>query len=354
MISGFNTDVDYEGVTYHVQTEDKGAPSFLITSLVYNKGTILASKRTPYADDDSSEIVESELAEKLSRQHKLICAAVKTGRLSDLQKFNAKQPVAAAPPVDEEITPPPIPADTPEYAPQVNVSETNVVTGDTFSFEAPIDEAIPVEVFAEDTIFDDISIIELDENDLILSDEAIKIIEDPSFISTPIDATPIIDVASVETHQTVSAHSADDPPAFETTSEPINAVEDLIPEEFKDDHQEFDPSAVTELSGKERPQNQKLNLELIGDSNFRGGERKTITIMVTKGSDQKVVESAQIMVKVVGSSFRPVIFHARSDSNGLAKVHLQMPSFNAGRAALLVRAQNEGQEVEFRRIVSPN
>jgi hypothetical protein len=59
------------------------------------------------------------------------------------------------------------------------------------------------------------------------------------------------------------------------------------------------------------------------------------------------------MLKVLGSSFRPVIFHAKTDANGLAKVHLQLPHFHAGRAALLVRAINGGEEIELRRIVTP-
>ena len=50
MITGFNTDVEHDGVVYHVQTEDKGLDSPLILSLVYSGGAILASKRSPYED----------------------------------------------------------------------------------------------------------------------------------------------------------------------------------------------------------------------------------------------------------------------------------------------------------------
>jgi hypothetical protein len=75
--------------------------------------------------------------------------------------------------------------------------------------------------------------------------------------------------------------------------------------------------------------------------------------MICRGSESKVVGNAEIMIKVIGSSFRPVIFHARSDSNGIAKVHLQVPHFQAGRAALLVRAMTGGEEIELRRAVMP-
>ena len=74
--------------------------------------------------------------------------------------------------------------------------------------------------------------------------------------------------------------------------------------------------------------------------------------MVCRGTDRKVVTTAQIMVKVLGSSFRPVIFHASTDANGLARVNLQLPNFKSGRAALLVRAINDGEEVELRRTIT--
>ena len=50
MLTGFNTDVEYDGVVYHVQTEDKGLRTPFILSLVYTGGAILASKRSPYDD----------------------------------------------------------------------------------------------------------------------------------------------------------------------------------------------------------------------------------------------------------------------------------------------------------------
>ena len=56
--------------------------------------------------------------------------------------------------------------------------------------------------------------------------------------------------------------------------------------------------------------------------------------------------------EIVGTSFRPLIFHAKTDSNGIAVVHLQLPHFTSGRAAILIRAMSEGEEVELRRIIT--
>src|SRR6266581_4015668 len=81
MITGYNTDVEHDGVVYHVQTEDKGLDSPLILSLVYSGGAILASKRSPYKDLLASGFSEAVLAERLKRQHRLICAAIHSGRI---------------------------------------------------------------------------------------------------------------------------------------------------------------------------------------------------------------------------------------------------------------------------------
>ncbi len=102
MITGFNTDIEHNGVVYHVQTEDKGLASPLILSLVYSGGAILASKRTPYEDLIASGFNEEVLARRLQHQHRLICAAVNAGRLEDLKRLNVsredtpKQPASRA------------------------------------------------------------------------------------------------------------------------------------------------------------------------------------------------------------------------------------------------------------------
>ena len=62
MLTGFNTDVEHDGVIYHVQTEDKGLDSPLILSLVYAGGAILASKRSPYEDLIAEGFDEAALA----------------------------------------------------------------------------------------------------------------------------------------------------------------------------------------------------------------------------------------------------------------------------------------------------
>ena len=94
MITGFNTDIEYQGVTYHVQTEDKGLKTPLILSLVYDRGTILASKRSPYNDLLEGDFNEDELTDRLHKQHKLMCAAIRAGRIEDLKRMTMKESAA--------------------------------------------------------------------------------------------------------------------------------------------------------------------------------------------------------------------------------------------------------------------
>lgn len=135
MITGFNTDIEHNGTVYHVQTEDKGLGTPFILSLIYVGGAILASKRAPYNDLIAAGFDAQTLAERLQRQHRLICAAISAGRIEDLKRMQQRD--------ERQPTPPPTvsapPTTTLSDAAQVAVSEQSAVAlGD-----------IPVNVWSE-------------------------------------------------------------------------------------------------------------------------------------------------------------------------------------------------------------
>jgi len=103
VITGFNTDIEFNGVVYHVQTEDKGLDTPLILSLVYVGGAILASKRAHYHDLINAGFDPLVLGERLQRQHKLICAAVKAGRIEDLKRLSQRDPDEQSPPPRPQV-----------------------------------------------------------------------------------------------------------------------------------------------------------------------------------------------------------------------------------------------------------
>lgn len=268
MITGFNTDIEFEGVTYHVQTEDKGLSTPIILSLVYDRGTILASKRLPYDDLLENGFDENQLTERLQRQHRLMCAAIQAGRIDDLRKMTAR-----------------------ESSDQAKTANGNGNARKRTKAKAP----------------------EIAEADAPIPRPALK---------QPLE--PVIDISNLDI---------------------VSVIEDVVlPDEAV--------AIVSEMVGQERPANNRLSIEVLGDSRFKGGERRIVSFMVCRGSQRKVVSNAQVMVKIIGSSFRPMIFHALTDGNGIAKVNLQLPNFTTGRAAFLVRAISDGEEVELRRAIA--
>ena len=91
MITGFNTDVPYEGHVYHVQTEDGGSGNPFLESLIYVGGTIVAKKLTPYSEQLDEGAGKDAIASLLRRQHQIIIAAIKAGRIQDLIRHSQKQ-----------------------------------------------------------------------------------------------------------------------------------------------------------------------------------------------------------------------------------------------------------------------
>jgi hypothetical protein len=81
MITGFNTDVQYEGRVFHVQTEDRGLDNPVVESLVYTGGEIITSRRSAYADlARSSDYSEGEVARRMESQHQALIREILSGR----------------------------------------------------------------------------------------------------------------------------------------------------------------------------------------------------------------------------------------------------------------------------------
>lgn len=83
MISGHNTDILHNGVVYHVQTEDKGLSNPVIESLIYVGGQVVVSKREGYSDLLEQEKGDQAIAERMDRQHRVLMAAIKSGRFDE-------------------------------------------------------------------------------------------------------------------------------------------------------------------------------------------------------------------------------------------------------------------------------
>jgi hypothetical protein len=81
MITGFNTDVDYEGRVFHVQTEDKGQANPIIESLVYSGGEIVDSVGNSYKDlVDSGACTEAAVLKLMEQQHQGLIREISNGK----------------------------------------------------------------------------------------------------------------------------------------------------------------------------------------------------------------------------------------------------------------------------------
>lgn len=374
MITGFNTDVEYQGVVYHVQTEDKGVETPLILSLVYNRGTILASKRSPYDDLLGGNLDEKVLAARLQKQHKTICAAVSAGRFEDLKRMAAKDSAARHKEPPAAISSPKSISESVESKEKASVSRTvslptqtslnkaeNFDKGENpalqakakpeaFKTETPKPEPKPS--FFEKSLSTQKFAEQIDRAKAEVNGQSFATTSAPT--SPPPNVQQPIQPAIPVTEQKVPSIPR---PRHELGAQVgINALEKEIVIEavaIIEDEMILPAEAVAIVSdfGAPPAKIQPLKIEFLAPMALKSGERKTVSLVVCRGRQENGVAAAQIMVKILGSSFRPLIFHAKADIKGVATVHLQLPHFRAGRAALLVRAMHAGEQVELRRAI---
>ena len=281
MITGFNTDIEHDGVIYHVQTEDKGLDTPIILSLVYAGGTILASKRSRYEDLIAEGFSDALLAERLKRQHRLICAAIHSGRIDDLKRMSGRPKEAT---LEDEIV-----LERPE---EVEASAP-----------ATTEEPFEIEVWPITQQW-----------------------------TPPPPAPP--------PEETVEAEPE---PQFEVVDESGATTEAAATEE----------APAEELAGEVGEDG--LLIGLLDDDEFYSGQKYTLRILISNrvSGDEKPLANIAVSVKILGTTFRPLIYTLKTESDGVASVATEIPEFTSGRAAVLVRAVTKDQAVELRRIIHP-
>jgi len=231
VITGYNTDVEFGGVVYHVQTEDKGLQTPIILSLVYIGGAILASKRAPYDDLIARGFDEQILVERLQRQHKLICAAVYAGRIEDLKRMGARD--AASPVIAAH--------DQTSIADQDQEADEQATQADLSSSVADLDDA-------------------------------------------------------------------------------------------------------------------PLTLKLIDEPELRGGKSVLLRLLVTRFAKggRTPAANVKLLLKTLGTAFATRKINSSTDDDGMAAISLSLPEFRTGRAAVLIKAEDNGVTAEVRRIILPS
>lgn len=81
MVTGFNTDIKFENVVYHIQTEPRKKDAGIETT-VYVKGAVIHSLRSSYQDFlNSPDYSDDKLKRMLEDQHRLVIARIRGGEL---------------------------------------------------------------------------------------------------------------------------------------------------------------------------------------------------------------------------------------------------------------------------------
>jgi hypothetical protein len=94
---------------------------------------------------------------------------------------------------------------------------------------------------------------------------------------------------------------------------------------------------------------------LLNDAEFNSGEVRTLRVLVVhrRGADEKPLNNIAVSIKILGTTFRPLIYSLKTDREGVASVTTQIPQFTSGRAAVLVRAVAKDEAAELRRVIHP-
>jgi hypothetical protein len=260
MLTGYNQDVHVGGDVIHIQTEDKGREKAIVETLVYRGGTIIAAKRTSYAERVAAgSLSDAELGESIRKQHQIIVAIVKAGKVEELvraaQRALEKDRAAAG----DQAAPPAEPAVAPAVPPP-----------------AP----------------------------------------------APVAAAAVDGEAERDVIQRISRPLAGEIDLDRIISDYLN-------------------------SGARR---ERLRLRLLGRADFMAGDTVVLQVQATNGSGQPIGD-ASVVVKVIGTAFRPQIFPGRTDREGVASFNLTLPTFTAGSAAIIVQAHSDLGDGEVKHLI---
>ncbi len=104
-----NTETEYQGKTYHIQTEDGGRKNPVITTQLFIKGAILFSQKTSYADIIKTEFLEDIVKDMMKQQHTQVIKDLLSGKLLEKKpvqpQTSATQPSAKIPQVEPKSAP---------------------------------------------------------------------------------------------------------------------------------------------------------------------------------------------------------------------------------------------------------
>ena len=91
MQTGFNTDIEYQKMIFHIQTEESGPQNPVIITHLFYKGAILSSKKINYSTLFNPKNDVEKLKELMKRQHEEMIASLLNGHCNHLLGGSGKK-----------------------------------------------------------------------------------------------------------------------------------------------------------------------------------------------------------------------------------------------------------------------
>jgi len=338
VITGFNTDIEHEGVVYHVQTEDKGLTTPLILSLVYTGGEILASKRSPYGDLIAAGYDEDVLTERLKLQHRLICAAITAGRIDELKRMGVRaRPEEVAVVTNAEGVSDQLIIESAQEATDRLIIESVQEASDQLIIESA-QEATDRLIIESAQEASERLIIEAaqEASDRLIIESASERLPEPELPPERpmLPAQPIV---------TDPLSDDDTLPEFQERSRPVESAYTV-----------YDPRRKSPM-GAPVESDSGLVLTILNEREFYSAQTFAIRILLENrsGKKEKPVSGVTLSLRILGTTFRPQIYSVKTGRDGVGVVSGRIPYFDSGRAAIVIRAVAEGNSAELRRVIHP-
>lgn len=321
MITGFNTDVPHQDRVYHVQTEDRGTKDNpVLESLVYIGGTIIAKKLTPYADKITQGANEAMIASLLKRQHQVIIAAIKAGRIEDLIKhsgiYNGEKPQN------------PLFVKEEGFAPALEAQPEISHKGKSGFLPEPQSKGKSgfLPEFPQKRKSGFLSQAKKSSGPLVatLTPEKSK------------KASGSL-VAAINPEKPAIPKPSPSPPKFVKENSGLLKTGSLNLDEVISDYL------------KRSSEQEKLDLKVIAPSVFIAG--KTITLRIDVKQGERAEPDAIVTVKVIGTAFKPQVFIGRAAADGIATFNLVLPAFSSGTAAIVIEVQSRYGRGELKHLI---
>lgn len=79
MVTGLNSDIEHDGKTYHVQTEDGGLRNPILLTRVFSGGIVVSSRKTSYVYLLDREDLKGVIEQMMKEQHQEMIQEIHRG-----------------------------------------------------------------------------------------------------------------------------------------------------------------------------------------------------------------------------------------------------------------------------------